>query len=102
MSLHSRITANDSTKIPVHIFSAYLHIWLNDSEGLGAVAGARAVTSLELTASEISEASAIKTKHEEIVDSVDQLEFARRVHHACLLAETEEISKSEFELLLGI
>ena len=100
MGLFQRLTANDDTKIPAHAFSAFFHIWLADSEGLGSTAGTRVVSTYSLDAAEIIQANAIKTKYDALGVAA-QAEFIGRIHHAWMLAESGDITESELETLLG-
>ena len=107
MGLYERLTSTEDDKIPVHVFSAYLHIWLTNSEGLGSVAGSRFATNFAIDAEVQAEATAIKTKYDAIthanagVQAALKNEFVRRIHHGTMLAEAGEITKAELKTLLG-
>lgn len=101
MSLYERVTATDSTKIPVHTLSAYMHVVLTDAENLGSTAETRMISNLNLDAEDQTNIAAIKSKYDGLGTNVQKIEFTRRVHHALMLAEAGEITKAEAKTLLG-
>ena len=101
MGLYERWTADDDTKIPIHDFFGFLHIWLHDSEGLGSAAGSLAVTNLNLAGDDVTEAQAIKAKFDALGTDAAKLEFAARINAVVLLCESGHITKAQAKLALG-
>ena len=101
MSLFEQWTADDSTKVSVHSFFGWLHIWLTDAEGFGAAAGTRAVEHLGLDAQSTADAVAIKAKFDALGSGLAKAEFVARIHAVAMLAEADAITKPEAKALLG-
>ncbi len=101
MGLYERLTATDSTKIPVHDFGAAIHLWL-----LGDVNDARMVSEFDLsgpsgtTGTDQFEMLAIKTKYTGL-STANKPGFLEKTHAVFLLAESGRLSKAEAQTVLG-
>ncbi len=101
MGLYERLTATDSTKIPVHDFGAAVHLWL-----LGNVNDARMVSEFSLggpaetSGTDQFEMLAIKSMYNGLT-TANKPGFLEKTHAVFLLAESGRLSKAEAQAVLG-
>ena len=101
MALFDRWKPAATDRVSTHEFYSWLHIYLNDSAGLGSIAAVRAVASMALEADEIAEVAAMKLVFDAL-GAAGKVEYAGRIHAAALLVEGGQITASEMNTLLGI
>lgn len=101
MSLYSRITATDGTKIGVHRFGAALREW-----AAGGVTRAQIVSAFALSASEQTELDAIKASYDAMGSGNAAAAFAKatytqRLEDVFLLCETGDYTEAQAKSRLG-
>jgi hypothetical protein len=100
--LVERFVATDETHIAGHTFAGFLHVWFQDSGGLGSIVAQRAVSSLNLTAPEIATVQAIKSVYDALPNAADKVEYSGRIQAGLSLLESGDITPDEYETLLQI